>query len=224
MNFYIFVQKENSKLTFEIVKQKLKMDYPNHFNFNIKGIQFHIRPIVSSDKNMFEKGFSELSERSRYFRFFSVRSRLSENQLHFFTEGDGINNVAWGISDISGDEIKPVGVGRFVRLKNEPETAEVALVIIDSYQKMGLGRILLSILNITAAQCDIKKLRYYILAENHVAMHIVKQFGILNMKKEEQVNIVDTVVYPNHKAIPESPESLSLIEIMKKTEEYMRHK
>lgn len=197
------------------------MDSLQQFHFSSNGLRFHVRPIKPSDKKLFQRGFSELSERSRYLRFFTIDSKLSDYQLNYFTNVDGINHVAWGMLDETGDEPKPVGVGRFVRLKDKPETAEVAITLVDAYQRKGLGRVLFSVVNIVAARIGVKKLRFFVLKENSFFLNFLKHFDFLNQETEGRTILVDTKVIPNHKEITKNPKLESFIAIMKKTEEFI---
>lgn len=191
------------------------MNQTSEFYFTSDGIQFHTRPISPSDKDLIRKGFGELSERSKYLRFFAVRSKLTIKQLKYFTEVDGINHVAWGIQDVSGTVPKPVGIGRFVRLKSDPDIAEIAIAIVDSYQKKGMGRMLFSILNIVAANVGIKKLRYHILADNLFVLKRLERFEILNQIKENQITIVETKVLSAEEVLLENPGIQAYLDVIK---------
>ena len=144
---------------------------PKNFYLTLDGRKFHFRQINANDKELLQRGFSQVSERSKYLRFFAVHSKLSDYELKFFTEVDNINHIAWGILDESVNDSIPVGVARFVRIKDEPEIAEVAYLVIDSYQGIGLGHHLFAILNILAARVGLKKFRYFVLSENTKALN-----------------------------------------------------
>jgi RimJ/RimL family protein N-acetyltransferase len=197
------------------------MDLPSHFFLSSGGFRFRVRPINPSDKVLLQRGFNELSERSQYLRFFNLNDKLSDVQLKYFTEVDGIQHVAWGILDESGEESIPVGVGRFVKFKDEQDVAEVAISIVDSYQRKGLGRILFATLNIVAGQIGLEKFRTYVLSKNRFVLNTLKKFGILKQKNEGQITIVDIKVIPNHQAIPDDTETQSFIAAMKKIEKEM---
>jgi len=42
-----------------------------------------------------------------------------------------------------GEEVSGVGMARFVRVPEDPEAAEIAITIVDAWQGLGIGRILL---------------------------------------------------------------------------------
>ena len=199
----------------------MPLDFPSHFFFTSEGSRFRVRPIHPSDKDLLQRGFGELSERSKYLRLFQINNKLSDAQLNYFTEVDGIQHVAWGILDESGEEPIPVGIGRFVKYKDEQDIAEVAITVIDSHQGKGLGRILFATLNFIAGQIGLKKLRYYVLNENRFALNTLKIFTVLNQENEGSLAILDIKVIPNHQAIPDDPKMQRFIVAMKKIEKEM---
>lgn len=170
------------------------------------GTRFFARPIHPDDKKLIEQGFSELSERSKYLRFFAVRSKLTLKQLVFFTEVDGKDHVAWGIVNESGPTLQPVGIGRLVRVKEEPETAEIAIAIVDAYQKKGMGRILFCILNLVANEMGIKNLRYHVLDDNQFVLNSLKRFGNISSERNGEIIIVETRVLEKQLIFTEYPE------------------
>jgi hypothetical protein len=96
------------------------------------GQRIHLRPMRPSDKQMLLDGFEHLSPDSRYARFMAPKSTLSERELRYLTEVDGINHFAIGA--IRRHLVaKPEGVGsaRFVRLSDQPDTAEPAVTVLD---------------------------------------------------------------------------------------------
>lgn len=191
---------------------------PHSFRINLNNKEFLFRPLVAADKVLLKKGFSELSDQSKYFRFFAYQRELTETQLKYFTEVDGINHVAWGTLDESLQEPKGVAVGRFVRLVEEPEVAEVAFTVIDKYQQKGLGGILLSVMNILAGYHGIEVFRYYVLRENKFVLENLEAMGILSQSSENGIIKVDSKVCPDHESIPNVPRLQSFITAMKKVE------
>lgn len=89
-------------------------------------------------------GMDNFSPESRYQRFLGARADLSASDLRYLTEIDGVDHFAFGAL-VWPDE--GVGVARFVRFDHEPEIAEPAIAVIDSYQNRGLGRLLFSMLS-----------------------------------------------------------------------------
>jgi RimJ/RimL family protein N-acetyltransferase len=96
----------------------------------------HIRP---DDKENLAAAFGRLSAESQHKRFLAAKPRLSASDLRYLTEIDGSDHVAV-LAVLADDPDVILGVGRFVRLTDLPDTAEVAIVVGDPFQGNGLGR------------------------------------------------------------------------------------
>lgn len=129
------------------------------------GTQLLIRPIVPGDADALRAGFERLSPHSRYRRFFTPMTRLSDSMLRALTEIDYVDQFAWVALAREGEQMVGVGVGRYVRLP-DPTTAEVALAVIDPYQGRGIGTLLLDALVLEALRAGICRFHGMILAEN----------------------------------------------------------
>lgn len=183
----------------------------NEIYFTLKGRKFYARPVLSSDKDLLKNGFQKLSKKSRYLRFFAFKNELLESELDFFTNVDGMNHVAWGIADISDTKLNPIGVGRFVRIDDHPEIAEVAITIIDDYQNLGLGRVLFSILNVEAYKLGFNSLRYYVLSENNFMMDILNRFGVIREVYDGPMAILDVKVLESKLVIEQYPDMKEIL-------------
>lgn len=197
------------------------MDYADQFYFTRGETKFLVRRLTPNDKDLMQAGFHELSDLSKYLRFFAIRRKLTDYELNYFTDVDGYNHVAWGILDISGDKHIPVGVGRFVRLTKAANTAEIAIAVVDAYQRKGLGRILFAVLNILAEKQGIEILRYYVLSENQFVLNNLHRLGILKQEKDGQAMVVDTKVFSNKNDYSSTEGIQSFIDVISRTKKYM---
>jgi GNAT superfamily N-acetyltransferase len=182
---------------------------------------FLVRPVQPADKGLMQRAYSELSDESRYFRFFGIQKHLTSRQLAYLTEVDGEDHVAWGILDVSEDRPCGVGIGRFVRLKESPEIAEIAVTVIDAYQRRGLGGILTAAMNILAGLNGIRIFRYYVLAENRFVLENIELLGVLKSNAERGYLILDTAVIPDSDSVPDDPSLLPFKQSMKVVESLM---
>jgi RimJ/RimL family protein N-acetyltransferase len=124
-----------------------------------------IRPIRSDDKELLAAGFRLLSDETRRARFLGPKPRLSEGELRYFTEVDGQDHVA--LVAVEAERFRRfVGVGRFVRDRARPDTAEFAIVVGDAYQRQGLGRALAEALAAEAKARGIHRFTALTLSEN----------------------------------------------------------
>jgi hypothetical protein len=150
----------------------------NEFNMTLPdGEPICFRPINSDDRTILEKGMSSLSSQSRLFRFFSPIVKLSDEQLRYFIEVDQNNHVAWIAVSQNQPEQTGLGSARFIRSPYQPNLAEFAIVVIDGYQKRGLGVILMSLLYKLAMIKKIEILRASILLENTVMSSWLARLG-----------------------------------------------
>jgi protein lysine acetyltransferase len=101
------------------------------------GQQVLIRPIAPDDKWRLQEGLKRLSFETVRRRFLAAKPRFSSAELRYLTEVDGVNHLA--LVAISATTGNLVAVARAVRLPEDPETAEWAIVVADPLQGLGLG-------------------------------------------------------------------------------------
>ena len=141
------------------------------------GTTLVIRPIRPDDKPLLRDGFARLSERSRYFRFFTQLSTLSEHQLHYLTEIDQDRHSAWVAGVVEDNRETGVGVVRWIRLPKEPVTAEVAVTVVDDYQSRGIGRALVYVAAREGLSYGVERFRAVALAENRATIAMLTSMG-----------------------------------------------
>lgn len=98
-----------------------------------------VRPIRPQDKALLAAALLRLSPQSAHARFLTAKPRFNASELRYLTEVDGQDHCAL-VATPREDPGRIVGVIRYVRLAEDPTTAEMAVVIDDSYQGRGLGR------------------------------------------------------------------------------------
>jgi len=68
-----------------------------------------------------------------------------------------------------------VGIARFIRLADAPDTAEAAIVVLDEFQRRGVGRLLLLALVDAARERGIRKFRVQVLPDNEPAQRLLHE-------------------------------------------------
>jgi ribosomal protein S18 acetylase RimI-like enzyme len=146
------------------------LDYVEHAVLS-DGTEVELRLIRPEDKELLRAGFDRLSPESRYARFLAPKSSLSDDELRYLCEVDHESHLAIGAvrEHRSADALPgPVGLGiaRFIRLSDPPNTAEAAIAVADEAQHRGLGRLLFLRLVAAAAERGIERFRCEVLGSN----------------------------------------------------------
>ena len=139
------------------------------------GERVHLRLMQPGDKAMLVEAFERLSPDSRYARFMAPKTRITDAELRYLTEVDGIDHFAIGAIKrhlVSKDE--GVGSARFVRLPDRPDVAEPAVTVVDSYQGKGLGSMLLQRLIEAALERGVRWFSVELLAENTASRKMIE--------------------------------------------------
>ena len=136
------------------------------------GTRLEVRPIRADDKRGIESGLSRLSERSVYRRFLSPKTSFSAAELRYLTEVDGHDHVAIVVED-PDQPGELIAVGRWVRLADDPTSAEIAITVADCWQRRGLGSLLASVLGDEAHQHGIRRFTASVSAENVPALRLL---------------------------------------------------
>jgi RimJ/RimL family protein N-acetyltransferase len=137
------------------------------------GTEVLIRPIRPEDKRTLAKAHSLLSPETVQRRFLAPKPRLSSADLRYLTEVDGNDHVAL-VAVLAERPEWLVGVGRFVRLPEDPETAEFAIVVGDPWQNLGLGKRLASLLASEAVAHGVRHFTAITLAENVAVQRLIE--------------------------------------------------
>jgi RimJ/RimL family protein N-acetyltransferase len=140
------------------------------------GTGVEIRPIRPDDKALLARGWALLSRESQQRRFLTPKPRLTRGDLRYLTEVDGETHVAL-IAVLADRPTHVAGVGRFVRLTDDPETAEFAIVVGDPFQGLGLGARLADVLAGRAVELGIKHFTATVLTENEPIQRLIARIS-----------------------------------------------
>lgn len=155
-----------------------RVRHPRAFDICLHdGRWVRVRPIVPTDKDAMERALERLGAKSRYFRFHTAVHRLTESQLRYLTEVDQRHHVAWCVFALGEPGRPGVATVRFVRDAANPVEAEVAITIVDDYQGVGLGRILLDTILLSALEGGVERLVAYVVPENRTAVNLFRSVG-----------------------------------------------
>lgn len=141
------------------------------------GTRLLIRAIRPDDKPLLLKHFHSLSERSIYYRFFGHKRSLDPADLRELTELDFLNHVGLAATvEAEGGE-RFIGIGRYVRSRNDTAAAEVAFAVLDEFQGRGVGTLLLHHLARLARQRGVRKFAAFVMGDNHQMLEVFANSG-----------------------------------------------
>lgn len=169
------------------------------------GARITLRMVRPDDKDELKRQFLRLSPSSRYRRFLTATPELSDEALRYLTEVDGIDHVAILATTDTLDLKAEVGlgIGRFVRLKDEPDVAEAAITVIDEAQQRGIGRVLLAALTEAALERRVRVFRAVVLAENAPIRRILDDAGARVREQDGASLVFDVDLAPRPGAPPD---------------------
>jgi GNAT superfamily N-acetyltransferase len=141
------------------------------------GTELVVRPLRPGDRPMLQSFLARLSQRSRYQRFATAVRELSKEQIQYLTEIDNQNHVAVVAVDRREGKETAVGIARYVRNDQDPELAEVAVTVLDSFQGLGLGTLLLTILAESASLVGVNRFYAFACCDNLPVLKLVREIG-----------------------------------------------
>jgi acetyltransferase len=148
------------------------------------GTAVTIRPIRPEDAPKLQRAFKRLSTQSIYYRFLQVFEQLTDQQARDFADLDYQKRMAFVAETQEAGESNLIGVARYVMLPgDEPSLAECAVVVIDEYQKRGLGSLLLRRLVRYALLHDVQFFLATVHLSNAQIMRFVQRSGFPAEKK-----------------------------------------
>jgi GNAT superfamily N-acetyltransferase len=135
--------------------------------------RIRVRPLTTSDRDLIERVFDGLSPRSRFLRFLAPMPRLPRRTLDLLSAVDGTSHAAW----VAMQGAEPIGVVRWVRDRNDPRRAEIAIEVVDAHQGRGIGRRLADVAVAGAAELGIEQLTFDMDERNLVATALARDYG-----------------------------------------------
>jgi protein lysine acetyltransferase len=166
------------------------------------GSELLLRPALPGDAERFVEDSSAFSKETLYNRFLSV-SALNEARLTYLFEVDYIDHFVWVVTD---DADGPVAAdARFVRDVDNAASAEIALTVADTYQRRGVGTLLLAALAVAAHIDGIEQFHALVFSENPAARALGDKFHARWEVTEPGV-IATAMVIPALDDLPVTPE------------------
>src|SRR5688572_9084995 len=144
------------------------------------GATVKIRAVQPDDKDRISEAFSGLSLESVYMRFFRSKSSLSDQELKAATEVDFDNVVALVATITSGTKETIVAGGRYAVINRSAAavSAEVAFLVEEDFQRLGIARRLLNHLAHIAREHGVSQFEADVLAQNQAMLSVFSESGL----------------------------------------------
>ncbi len=146
------------------------------------GTKILLRPIKPSDEDLLKDMFYKLSDETVYKRFMGVKKYMPRKQLHELANVDYSKNMAIVAILGEGDKEEMIGVGRY-GLDENTNSAEVAFVVRDDWQRKGIGTELLKYLTIIAKKRGLYGFTADVFADNKPMLSLFKKMDYM-LEKE----------------------------------------
>lgn len=151
-------------------------EYPNRWECDVvltDGETVHLRPIRSEDAAGERSFLEQLTPETVFLRFQAPRRTFTDEEISYFTGVDYDMRMAL-VAELGGGII---AIGRYDRLPEAPDEAEVAFVVADAHQGRGIGTLLLEHLAAIARRHGVDKFHAYVLPQNRGMITVFQDAG-----------------------------------------------
>jgi acetyltransferase len=140
------------------------------------GSRIVIRPIRPEDRQIEKDFVHDLSDESRYFRFFNALRDLSETALTRFTQVDYDKEMALIAVIFENGRETEIGVARY-SINPDGRSCEFAIAIADAWQRKGVGSTLMQSLMDAARNRGLEIMEGWVLAGNSRMLALIDALG-----------------------------------------------
>lgn len=150
-----------------------------------------IRRVRREDERRLRDGIAQLSPQSRYLRFFSGIREAPPQVLRTLASPDGHDHLAWGALRTDLPDTPALGVVHAFRDKDDPDSAEFSVAVVDAYHGRGLARLLTAVLLLDCAGEGLTRFTVHILPENRPALALARSLGAEGAGYEGGVTVLE---------------------------------
>ncbi|MEU6292311.1 GNAT family N-acetyltransferase [Streptomyces sp. NPDC046988] len=166
-------------------------EYPAHWEADVvlrDGGTARVRPITVDDAERLVSFYEQVSDESKYYRFFAPYPRLSAKDVHRFTHHDFVDRVGLAatiggefIATVRYDRIGPTGTPASA----PAEEAEVAFLVQDAHQGRGVASALLEHIAAVARERGIRRFAAEVLPANTKMIKVFMDAGYTQKRSFE---------------------------------------
>ncbi|MEU3850420.1 GNAT family N-acetyltransferase [Streptomyces sp. NPDC029554] len=166
-------------------------EYPAHWEADVvlrDGGTARVRPITVDDAERLVSFYEQVSDESKYYRFFAPYPRLSAKDVHRFTHHDFVDRV--GLAATVGGEF--IATVRYDRIGADgtpasapADEAEVAFLVQDAHQGRGVASALLEHIAAVARERGIRRFAAEVLPANTKMIKVFTDAGYTQKRSFE---------------------------------------
>ncbi|MER8223701.1 GNAT family N-acetyltransferase [Streptomyces sp. NPDC094143] len=166
-------------------------EYPAHWEADVvlrDGGTARVRPITVDDAERLVSFYEQVSDESKYYRFFAPYPRLSAKDVHRFTHHDFVDRV--GLAATVGGEF--IATVRYDRIGPDgtpasapADEAEVAFLVQDAHQGRGVASALLEHIAAVARERGIRRFAAEVLPANSKMIKVFTDAGYTQKRSFE---------------------------------------
>lgn len=169
--------------------------YPDHWEADVvlrDGGTARIRPITTDDAERLVSFYEQVSDESKYYRFFAPYPRLSAKDVHRFTHHDYVDRVGLAVT-VGGEFIATVRFDR-INAQGRPasapaDEAEVAFLVQDAHQGRGVASTLLEHIAAVARERGIRRFAAEVLPANNKMIKVFRDAGYTQQRSFEDGSV-----------------------------------
>jgi acetyltransferase len=153
--------------------------YPAHLIDRVTlddGRSVTLRPVLPQDQSLARSFVRQLSDESRYGRFFAGMPDLSPAMAAYLTQVDYTRHLGLIAETVADDVEVQVGEARYV-IADDGAQAEFAVAVDDAWQRSGVGTALMDALERAARGAGIRRLTGDVLQVNRKAQDFMRRRG-----------------------------------------------
>ncbi|MFD6027634.1 bifunctional acetate--CoA ligase family protein/GNAT family N-acetyltransferase [Streptomyces griseoluteus] len=166
-------------------------EYPAHWEADVvlrDGGTARIRPITADDADRLVSFYEQVSDESKYYRFFAPYPRLSAKDVHRFTHHDFVDRVGLAAT-VGGEFIATVRYDRIgadgMAASAPADEAEVAFLVQDAHQGRGVASALLEHIAAVARERGIRRFAAEVLPANTRMIKVFTDAGYTQKRSFE---------------------------------------
>ncbi|GGK05888.1 acyl-CoA synthetase [Streptomyces camponoticapitis] len=165
--------------------------YPAHWEADVvlrDGGTARVRPITTDDAERLVNFYEQVSDESKYYRFFAPYPRLSDKDVYRFTHHDYVDRVGLAVT-VGGEFVATVRYDRIdsrgMAASAPADEAEVAFLVQDAHQGRGIASALLEHIAAVARERGIRRFAAEVLPANNKMIKVFRDAGFTQKRSFE---------------------------------------